>query len=114
MFAILAFGIILFYSDWLYKTLNLGGLKYQTLVIDKNAFNALPNEIKSKDNFLDKNISFNNDSNITYITKNGDKFITIHNIKAISTIGKFYYLESNDGVKFELNSEFIKSRNLVK
>ncbi|WP_103620059.1 hypothetical protein [Campylobacter concisus] len=46
---------------------------------------------------------------ITYIEKYGDT-IWLHNIKALSTLGKFYYLETKDGVKFELDSSKIISR----
>ena len=46
---------------------------------------------------------------ITYIEKYGDT-IWLHNIKALSTLGKFYYLETKDGVKFELDSSKIISK----
>lgn len=54
--------------------------------------------------------------NITYIEKQND-VILLHNIKAISTLGKFYYLETigyknenNEETKFELDSSKIISR----
>ena len=54
--------------------------------------------------------------NITYIEKQND-VILLHNIKAISTLGKFYYLETigyknenNEKTKFELDSNKIISR----
>ena len=46
---------------------------------------------------------------ITYTEQHGDT-IWLHNIKAISTLGKFYYLETKDGEKFELDSSKIISR----
>ena len=46
---------------------------------------------------------------VTYFEKN-DEVIKLYNIKALSTLGKFYYLETNDGVKFELDASKIISR----
>ncbi|WP_462190968.1 hypothetical protein [Campylobacter concisus] len=46
---------------------------------------------------------------VTYFEKN-DEVIKLHNIKALSTLGKFYYLETKDGVKFELDSSKVISR----
>lgn len=46
---------------------------------------------------------------VTYFEKN-DEVIKLHNIKALSTLGKFYYLETKDGVKFELDASKIISR----
>lgn len=46
---------------------------------------------------------------VTYFEKN-DEVIKLHNIKALSTLGKFYYLETKDGVKFDLDSSKIISR----
>ena len=46
---------------------------------------------------------------VTYFEKN-DEVIKLHNIKALSTLGKFYYLETKDGTKFELDANKIISR----
>ena len=46
---------------------------------------------------------------ITYIEKHDDT-VWLHNIKAISTLGKFYYLETKDGIRFELDASKIISR----
>ncbi|WP_103580233.1 hypothetical protein [Campylobacter concisus] len=46
---------------------------------------------------------------VTYFEKN-DEVIKLYNIKALSTLGKFYYLETKDGVKFELDASKIISR----
>ncbi|WP_159070051.1 hypothetical protein [Campylobacter concisus] len=46
---------------------------------------------------------------MTYFEKN-DEVIKLYNIKALSTLGKFYYLETKDGVKFELDASKIISR----
>ena len=46
---------------------------------------------------------------VTYFEKN-DEVIKLHNIKALSTLGKFYYLETKDGVKFDLDSSKVISR----
>lgn len=56
---------------------------------------------------------------ITYISINdNNKTIILHNIKALSAIGKFYYLqttildENNKAIRFEIDSNFIKSKQI--
>ena len=46
---------------------------------------------------------------ITYTEQHGDT-IWLRNIKAISTLGKFYYLQTKDGIRFELDASKIISR----
>ena len=46
---------------------------------------------------------------ITY-TEKRDGTVWLHNIKALSTLGKFYYLETKDGTRFELDASKIISR----
>ncbi len=44
----------------------------------------------------------------TYTTpKDNNETIRLHNIKALSTLGKFYYLETKCGKKFELLSKYV-------
>jgi len=50
---------------------------------------------------------------ITYISTNDDnKTIVLHNVKALSTIGKFYLLKTTQGTIFEIDSKFIGSRTM--
>jgi len=39
-----------------------------------------------------------------------EKAVKIYGIKSLCNIGKFYYLQTRDGVKFELDSSKIISR----
>ncbi|MDK8323169.1 MAG: hypothetical protein QP761_04620 [Campylobacter ureolyticus] len=45
---------------------------------------------------------------LTYIKENNET-IELHNITALSILGKFWYLETICGDKFKISSEFIKS-----
>jgi putative membrane protein len=81
----------------------IGNINYKYLVIEKSALGALPDEISKN--------STNTSSRETYYDE--DKIsgtIKLRNIKVLSTLGKFYYLETKDGVKFELDSSKIISR----
>ncbi|MBE9869358.1 hypothetical protein G6W40_02905 [Campylobacter concisus] len=50
---------------------------------------------------------------ITYVSTNDDnKTIVLHNVKALSTIGKFYLLKTTQGTIFEIDSKFIGSRTM--
>ena len=42
-----------------------------------------------------------------YVGKYPDNVVKLHDIKTLSTLGKFYYLGTKDGVKFELNASKI-------
>lgn len=62
-------------------------------------------------NYTEENVTVKIEKrgHITYTEKHNDT-IWLHNIKALSTLGKFYYLETKDGVKFELDASKIISR----
>ncbi|WP_257638005.1 hypothetical protein [Campylobacter concisus] len=80
------------------KTLAIGNVDYKFLLIDKSALKALPSsfcETKDKDRTaceIDK------------------KAVKIYDVKSLCNIGKFYYLQTKDGVKFELDASKIISR----
>lgn len=85
--------------------LGMTNVEYKYLSIEKSAAGALP--IKICKNGKNKNC----DINKTYYDENETGgVVKLHNIKALSTLGKFYYLETKDGVKFELDSSKIISR----
>ena len=80
------------------KTFNIGDVDYKFLLVDKSALNALPKslcEAKGKEQ-----ISCEID----------EKAVKIYGIKSLCNIGKFYYLQTKDGAKFELDSSKIISR----
>lgn len=62
-------------------------------------------------NYTEENVTVKIDKkeHITYVEKHDDT-VSLHNIKAISTLGKFYYLETKDGIRFELDASKIISR----
>ena len=48
-------------------------------------------------------------ANVTYKTNQGN-IVKIYNIKALSTIGRFYLLKTTDNKVFEIDSNLIKSK----
>lgn len=64
-----------------------------------------------------KNISLKSNPKIcmTYIKNQDNDTFKIYNIKTLSTLGKFYLLETKDGKKFEIDSNLIygKQRELI-
>ncbi|WP_157940042.1 hypothetical protein [Campylobacter blaseri] len=102
-FFMILFSLAILASGNVFKILNYGNINYKTLVLDKKAFYTLPDEI-CKENCENK------ESN-TYIDKGDNKdMIELHNIKALSTLGKFYYLQTTDGLRFEIDANYIKSK----
>ena len=73
---------------------NFGNIEYKMLLVDKSTIDVLPIEICKKDNK-------DNGGKTCYEI---NRSIQLYNIKALSTLGKFYYLETRDGVKFELDA----------
>ena len=58
------------------------------LLVDKSALKALPSSLCEID----------------------EKAVKIYDVKSLCNIGKFYYLQTKDGVKFELDSSKVISR----
>ena len=80
------------------KTFNIGDVDYKFLLVDKSALKALPNslcETKGKEQTP---------------CEIDEKAVKIYDVKSLCNIGKFYYLQTKDGVKFELDSSKIISR----
>ena len=80
------------------KIFNIGDVDYKFLLVDKSALNALPKslcEVKGKEQMP---------------CEIDEKAVKIYGIKLLCNIGKFYYLQAKDGVKFELDSSKIISR----
>lgn len=59
-----------------------------------------------------RNVSLKSDPKIcmTYIENKDDDSFKIYNIKALSTLGKFYYLETKDAKRFKIDSSLIISK----
>ena len=80
------------------KTFNIGDVDYKFLLVDKSALKALPSSLcDSKDK---EQMPCEID----------EKAVKIYGIKSLCNIGKFYYLQTRDGVKFELDSSKVISR----
>ena len=80
------------------KTFNIGDVDYKFLLVDKSALKALPSslcEAKGKEQTP---------------CEIDEKAVKIYDVKSLCNIGKFYYLQTKDGVKFELDSSKIISR----
>ena len=80
------------------KTFNIGDVDYKFLLVDKSALNALPKslcEAKGKEQTP---------------CEIDEKAVKIYDVKSLCNIGKFYYLQAKDGVKFELDSSKVISR----
>ena len=83
--------------------LEISNINYKYLIVEKSALGALPDEISQNDTNIGNYKTYYDEDKISGTIK-------LHNIKALSTLGKFYYLETKDGVKFELDSSKIISR----
>ena len=92
-----------FLLDIIANRLGMTNVEYKYLSIEKNILGVLPFQIYSKDKEPDK-------SNTYYEIESRSKIVKLHNIKALSTLGKFYYLETKDKVRFELDASKIISR----
>ena len=80
------------------KIFNIGDVDYKFLLVDKSALKALPSslcEAKGKEQTP---------------CEIDEKAVKIYDVKSLCNIGKFYYLQTKDGVKFELDSSKVISR----
>ena len=112
-FAVMLFIVIFNYcSDDIAKKFEITNIEYKYLSIEKSVLGALPEEICK--NGKNKNRDFNK----TYYDENETGgVIKLYNIKVLSTLGKFYYLETigyknenNKETRFELDASKIISR----
>lgn len=95
--------IFFYLADDIAKKFKITNIEYEYLSIEKSTVGALPIEIcKNGKNCVTSKTHY--DENET------GGAIKLYNIKALSTLGKFYYLETKDGVKFELDASKIISR----
>ncbi|MDU5326377.1 hypothetical protein [Campylobacter ureolyticus] len=175
-FLFMLFGIVVTLSDYIYKTLNISGVEYKYIVLDKKADEFLPDDMICKFNcdkeveiisyigdnltyktdngseirnledkdcltfvddnnktintdnkkftFKDGNLTFKGEENntiqnikasfnykscLTYAKYKNDS-IVLYNIEAISTLGKYWYIKTKFDDKFELQSDFIKTK----
>ncbi|WP_103567819.1 YrzE family protein [Campylobacter concisus] len=80
------------------KTFNIGDVDYKFLLVDKSALKALPSSLcDAKDKEQTP-------------CEIDEKAVKIYDVKSLCNIGKFYYLQTKDGVKFELDSSKVISR----
>ena len=107
-FAVMLFIVIFYYlSDDIAKKFEISNIEYEYLSIEKSVLGALPKGICEKKE---------KDSIRTYYDANDiSNVVMLYNIKALSTLGKFYYLEAigcenNEKIRFELDASKIISR----
>ncbi|OUT10549.1 hypothetical protein B9N66_00625 [Campylobacter concisus] len=96
--------VIFFYlADDIAKKFEITNMEYKYLSIEKSIAGALPEKIC-------KNGIYCDDSKTYYDENETNGVIKLYNVKALSTLGKFYYLQTKDGVRFELDASKIISR----
>ena len=100
IFIIVSLVLLVTLSDKIVQISDLGNIKYKYLSIEKSIKETLPVEICNKDCNVSKTY---------YNEKEADNIIKIYNIKALSTLGKFYYLEADSNttdkkIKFKLDA----------
>ena len=99
-FIAINFILLCLINDKVIQISDLGNIKYKYLNIEKNIKETLPVEICNKDCNVSKTY---------YNEKEADSVIKIYNVKALSTLGKFYYLEADSNttdkkIKFKLDA----------
>ena len=102
-FIAINFILLCLINDKVIQISDLGNIRYKYLNIEKSTKGTLPVEICKKDCNISKTY---------YNEKEADSIIKIYNIKALSTLGKFYYLEADNNttdkkVKFKLDASKI-------
>ena len=95
-------------TNYIAEQFGLSNINYKYIVIEKSALGAIPDRIYKNDENLGKCKTYYGEDKISGTIK-------LYNIKAISTLGKFYYLEAigcenNEKIRFELDSSKIISR----
>lgn len=94
----------------------------QNCIVFKDSNSKMINTNNKEFKFKDGALTFKNNAHkeqieanatilkncLTYIKENNET-IDLHNITALSILGKFWYLETICGDKFKISSEFIKS-----
>lgn len=101
-------------SSYTTKHINSNSFKFyennksiQDIVSDTNYTNLTLSFIDTnKQKKTYKNVTMESNYK-TYITQDANDTIKLHNVKALSTLGKFYYLESTNGERFEILSTYI-------
>ena len=102
-FIAINFILLCLINDKVIQISDLGNIKYKYLNIEKSIKETLPVEICNKDCNVSKTY---------YNEREADSVIKIYNVKALSTLGKFYYLEADNNttdkkVKFKLDASKI-------
>lgn len=93
-------------SKYVISFLNYGNKNYAAIVFDRNITMHLPKEIcviEQCDKFNDANLS-----KASYATTESN-VTTLHNVKVLSMLGKFYYLQMGNR-RFEIEASFIKAK----
>lgn len=108
-FAVILFIVIFYYwSDDIAKKFEISNIEYKYLSIEKSALGALPENICKGGKYCD-------DGKTYYDENESNGVVKLYNIKVLSTLGKFYYLEAigcgnNEKIRFELDANKIISR----
>lgn len=96
------------FANWIAGWLEISNINYKYIVIEKSALGAISDKIHQNG----KNIG---DCKTYYEEDKASGIIKLYNIKALSTLGKFYYLEAigcknNEKIRFEIDASKIISR----
>ncbi|VYS77456.1 hypothetical protein [Campylobacter ureolyticus] len=106
LYSFLIFGTLGIISDYIFKTLNVSGIEYKYIILDKKADEFLPEDMICKFN-CDKKVEIISyiDSNLTYKTDNGSEIRNLKdkdcltfiddNNKTINTDNKIIFKDGN-------------------
>ncbi|MDO4875298.1 MAG: hypothetical protein Q3967_04405 [Campylobacter sp.] len=95
-------------TNYIAEQFGLSNINYKYLVIEKGALGAISDKIHQNNKNIGKCKTYYEEDKVSDAIK-------LYNIKALSTLGKFYYLEAigcenNEKIRFELDSSKIISR----
>lgn len=99
---------IIFNFDFTSK--NQPNIKFDKIISYEN---KILKYVENNQTKTQKNITIKPKSK-TYITQSSKNTIRLHNITALSTLGKFYYLQTQNGKKFKILSSYIQGDELKK
>ena len=96
------------FANWIAGWLEISNINYKYIVIEKSALGAISDRIHQNGKNIGKCKTYYEEDKVSDAIK-------LYNIKALSTLGKFYYLETIDcekdeKIRFEIDASKIISR----
>lgn len=112
---LMMFSVPVFFSDYIYKTLNISGVEYKYIILDKKADEFLPNDMICKFN-CEKEVEIISyiDGNLTYKTDNGSEIRNLEDKDCLTFVDDNNKTINTNNKKFTFKDEnltFIKENN---